>query len=126
MKTGLSRRTTMAAALGAGVLAAAGLGLTRVFRSWHRYPSTPYDDLLSQLDNREAATKLGHAFLPQLKPKSADALATALRARLGHGSLVDAVTNDSRQGAIVEAMDWVLPETLAKLCALAALAMERA
>lgn len=119
----LSRRTTIVAGL--SVVAGGGFGVFELLAMRRRhYPSTPYDDLLSQLDDRDRAVKLGRASLAELRPNGAQMLSTELRAHLGHARLSEVVASDARKGALVEANGWVLPETLAKLCALAALVAE--
>jgi hypothetical protein len=122
-----SRRTTILAALGFGALAGTGFGLTRlVERLAHRYPRTPYDDLLSQLDDRDAAVKVGRGLVRQFAPQGAGALASELRARLAQSPLGDASLRDSIGGAVVEANGWVVPITLARLCSLAAVVEHQA
>jgi hypothetical protein len=81
------------------------------------YPPTPYDDLLGQLTDREQAAKLGAK-----APLTSDAQsqATRLRAALQGRDLPTAANADIAAGRLVEVDGWLVPQTLAELCALAA------
>jgi hypothetical protein len=79
-----------------------------------------YEDLLTGLQDREDAAKVGQAVLASNPQFHAGHAARALRARIGKKPLFEALTQDAAQGRIVETQGWVLPETLAQLCALAA------
>jgi hypothetical protein len=112
----MKRRHVIAGAAAVG--GATALGLYRFTDLFVKhYPPTPYDDLLSQLTDREEATKLGAkvADSPKLKNQVA-----RLRAKLGSKSLTDAVDGDITSGRLVEVQGWLLPETLVWLAALAA------
>jgi hypothetical protein len=63
---------------------------------------------------------VGHAVLadtPTFKPAEA---AQNLRQTIGQHPLAEVLTREAVQGRIVETQGWVLPQTLAELCALAA------
>ena len=109
-----------------GGLAALGVGLAAVMGYKAKallgphYPSTPFDDLLSRLPDRENAARLGSAVLKQTPTFDAHGAAAWLRARLGASALADAMNEDLQNHHSVEVHGWVLPVTLATLCALAA------
>jgi len=100
------------------VLAAAGYEGWRWLKK--RYPPTPYDDLLSQLPDRAAARELGRAFLSQHNNFTLPHAARALRQRLAREPLPAVLVSEIAAGKLVETGHWLLPETLAGLCALAA------
>jgi len=77
--------------------------------------------LLTLLADREAAARLGAAWVQQ-EPRPADALLRSLQQRLGGGDAVklrDAVAEDFRNGAVVNIEGWQIARTQAELCALA-------
>jgi hypothetical protein len=110
----VSRRLTIGG-LGAALLAGAVWTL-HPFRK--TYPPTPYDDLLAQLTDRQAAAKLGTAVVksrPELKPAG---LAAQLR-RPGQ-TLKARAARDAAESRLIEAQGWVLPESVGLYAALAA------
>jgi len=112
----MKRREFIAGVAAAGVALVAGLyRFTDLFVK--HYPPTPYDDLLGQLTDREQAAKLGAK-----AAIASDALSQAarLRASLRGRDLVTAANADIAAGRLVEVDGWLLPQTLAQLCALAA------
>jgi hypothetical protein len=121
-----------AVAIGGGIAAALGLtaiGITVPRLFGRRYRQTPYDDLLAQLVDREAAVKLGKVAyekmgeisgIADLYPK-APALASELRQRLERRTLAEVTRSDLATGRLVEIKGWVLPETMVLLSVLAAL-----
>ncbi len=111
----LSRRNILIGAGGAVVLAGVVVVGGRLL---HR--SSPYDDLLALLDDRDNDAKIGAAVLADLGDFDAPAVAAALRLKLKGTTLADLATKDAAAGRLIEARGWVLPETLARLCALAA------
>jgi hypothetical protein len=113
-----TRRTTLAIGAGGLVAAVGGYEGWRLLRK--RYPPTPYDDLLSQLSDREAARELGRAFLSQHGKFTLPHAASALRARIGTKPLPAVLASEIAAGELIEAGHWLVPETLAGLCALAA------
>lgn len=118
MSATFTRRNVIVAGASAAVLAAAAYELRYSLRK--RYPPSPYDDLLAHLDNRDADAQIGEAVLAKLEKFDPKAAADGLRNRLAHRSLAQAVADDAAKGRMVEANGWVLPQTLALLCALAA------
>ena len=116
----VSRRTIMAAG---GTLAAAVAGGI-VYEGWRllrdRYPPTPYDDLLDRLNSREDARRIGLVFLGRHRNFTPATAARALRQRIGAHELSAALANEVALGGITEAACWIIPESLAGLCALAA------
>jgi len=118
MKELLTRRNIVIGAGSAVVLTAAAYEGVHLLRK--RYAPSPYDDLLARLDNRDADTQIGEAVLADVDDFEAKLVAAQLRARLERESLTQATLHDVRDGHMLEAGGWVLPETLALLCALAA------
>jgi len=114
---GFSRR---AVTIGGGIAAALGitaLGVTvpRLLR--RRYRQTPYDDLLSQLIDRDAAAKVGLIVDGRSEPQT---IAPELRRRLGRRTLAEVTNADLAEGKLTEVKGWVMPATLVLLCSLAA------
>jgi hypothetical protein len=104
--------------MGVAIAGAAGYEGWRYFAK--RYPPTPYDDLLSQLSDREAAKQIGRAFLATNSGLTPANAAAALRKRIGTRAIATVVQDEIAAGDIVEAAHWLLPQTLVGLCALAA------
>jgi len=114
-------RRRFIAFVGSGIAVAAGaLGYEtwRVFRK--HYPPTPYDDLLDLLSDREAAKRVGAAFILEHTDFMAADAAKALRARIAHRSLATVLGEEVRRGELTEAGHWLMPPTLIGLCAIAA------
>ena len=111
----MNRRALLAGLAAAGAVVAAGLyRFTDMFGK--HYPSTPYDDLLTQLADREQAAKLGAAVRG-----TPDAQALAVRLRAGMlGDLAAAAEADIAAGRLMEVEGWLLPQSVALLAALAA------
>jgi hypothetical protein len=86
-----------------------------------RYRSSPYDDLFAQLIDRDAAVKVGNAAMDNgtARPAVAD-LAKELRQRFERRTLAEVTNSDLAQGKLSEVDGWVMPESLALLCELAA------
>lgn len=104
----------------AATLFAAAFGLTLPHLFGRRYTPTPYDDLLATLVDREKAERLGavaHAAEPAFKPKAA---ARELRQRLERRTLAEVIDADIKEQRVAEIGGWVVPESLAQLCLLAA------
>ncbi|MEI9994146.1 MAG: hypothetical protein WDM91_06105 [Rhizomicrobium sp.] len=118
---GFSRR---AVTIGGGIAAALGigaLGITVPRLLAHRYRRSPYDDLLAQLVDREAAVRLGQASIAETgQPPDPRGLARNLRTRLERRTLAEVTNSDLAQGKLREVRGWVLPETLVLLSILAA------
>jgi hypothetical protein len=115
-----NRRSILFAGAGVGALAAGAV----VYESWRllarHYPPTPYDDLLSLLPDREAARRLGGAFLSDHANFRAHYAANALRKHIGGRPLLNVLDSEIAASGLTEAGHWLVPETLAGLCALAA------
>ena len=114
----ISRRPFLASALALIGVAAVGGGAYELGLLRKHYAA--YDDLLRALDDPETAKRVGAAVLAETPGFDAVKIAADLRARIGGKSLSDVLASDLQQGRVVEAQGWVLPETLALLCALAA------
>jgi hypothetical protein len=129
-KSEVARRPLLAAVLGlAGLAAIGGIAYEAPSLFRRRYKPTPYDDLLSQLPDREGAAKLGKAAIAQLQADSdvgpvfdAKAVAYELRTGPGKGSLARATAADIAQGRLVEIHGWLLPLSLVLVAGLAAAA----
>lgn len=91
-----------------------------------RYRATPYDDLLDLLADRQASARLGRAAIAKLRAFNVRDAAAALRARLKTSDWNDVVLADANANHIVEADGWVLPHSLAQLCALDAMTIHAA
>ena len=117
---GFSRR---AVAIGGGIAAALGiaaLGVTVPRLLGRRYRQSPYDDLFAQLVDRDEAVKVGRAMLDGGFRIDARTVGRDLRQRFERRNLDEVTDSDLAQGKLLEAQGWVLPESLALLCALAA------
>jgi hypothetical protein len=121
LKTNIARRPLLASVLGIAGLAIVGGGFYEGLRDTaRRYPRTPYDDLLYKLADRESAKALGAQVLAERKPFDPKAVAETLRSRLTGKELADVLEAGIRSGGVTELRGWVIPQTLADLCALAA------
>ena len=118
MKGLLTRRNVVIGAGGAVVLAAAAYEGVHLLR--RRHAPSSYDDLLALLDNRDAGAEIGEAVLGEIDDFDAKTVAAELRTRLARKPVAEVMLGDVRDGRVSEARGWVLPETLAMLCALAA------
>lgn len=118
MKNILTRRNVLVGAGTVAVAAGAVVGGRYVFKK--RYAPSPYDDLLAKLNDRDAAAQLGETVLADMDDFDGKAIADDLRGRLRTQTLAQAMAQDAADGRVAEAGGWVLPETLALLCALAA------
>ena len=118
MKDLFTRRNIVVGAGGAVVLAVAAFEGSRLLRKHHA--PTPYDDLLAQLDNRDADAQIGEAVLANIGDFDAKTIAENARARLGRNTLAQLASRDAVEGRLLEAGGWVIPQTLGLLCALAA------
>lgn len=114
----LSRRNILIGAGGVAVVAGVGIEGRRLLRK--RYAPSPFDDLLMHLDNRDADAQIGEAVLSGQGNFDAAAVAADLRQRLKTGGLAEAAVKDAAGRRLIEARGWVLPESEALLCALAA------
>jgi hypothetical protein len=118
MKELLTRRNILIGVGGTVVLAAAAFEGRRLLRK--RYAPSPYDDLLARLDNRDADAQIGEAVLANIDDFDPKTVSASVRQRIGKRPLAQVMSEDAGKGRVLEANGWVLPETLALLCALAA------
>lgn len=79
-----------------------------------------YDDLISCLPDRDDAVTVGRAVLAGDRAFQEQEVVRDLRLKMGQRPLSAVLSEDMVQGRVVETEGWVLPETLAELCALAA------
>jgi hypothetical protein len=114
----LSRRTILIGTGSVAVLGGFGFEASRLLRK--RYAPTPFDDLLSQLDDRDAYAQVGEAVLAGRRRFDAMAVAEGLRQKLKGSDLATVAVRDAASRTLLEAQGWVLPESEALLCALAA------
>jgi hypothetical protein len=118
MKELLTRRIILIGAGGVVVLAVGGYEGRRLLRK--RYAPSPYDVLLALLDDRDADAQIGEAVLADIDDFDPKLAAEELRERIGKRPLAQVMIEDIGEGRVQEAGGWVMPETLALLCALAA------
>jgi hypothetical protein len=122
-KMPLGRRTFLAGFIGALALAGAAVWeAPRVFLKLfaRRYPPSPFDDLLALLPDRENAVRLGAALDSGRRKIDPRSTAARLRGKIGNHSLALVIAGDLAENRLVEAQGWLIPESLAELCALAA------
>ena len=118
MKDLFTRRRIVIGAGGTVVLAAAAFEGGRLLRK--RYAPSPYDDLLALLNDRDADAQIGEAVLADIDDFDAKSVSASVRERIGKRPLAQVMLEDAGDGRLAEASGWVIPETLALLCALAA------
>lgn len=112
------KRRTILAGLGALAVAAGGAAWKLKPFSKH-YAPTPYDDVLSQLDDRDWAAKFGVmalAAMPDFTPVNG---AAQLRPLLHRDSLKVVALREAEAGRLVEVGGWLVPESVALIAALA-------
>ncbi|HEY4114932.1 MAG TPA: hypothetical protein VGM17_12830 [Rhizomicrobium sp.] len=114
------RRVVIGGVAALGAVVVAGIGYEASHLIGKHYPPTPYDDLLALLPDREAAKAVGTAFLKDHPDFTAKAAAAVLRKHIGKQKLDAVLQREIASGALTEAGHWVVPQTLAGLCALAA------
>ena len=108
----------LGAAVGLGVL---GGGLYEADLLGHRvHHSGGYGDLLSILSDRDAANRLGAAMLDEEGAFESARVAHELRKHIARRPLAAVLADDLAQEQVVEVQGWILPESLALLCALSA------
>ncbi|HEX4534224.1 MAG TPA: hypothetical protein VH000_08325 [Rhizomicrobium sp.] len=118
-KDAVARRPLLCA-LGAaiGLVAVGGVAFEAVHRP-AAHVGGPYGDLLSALPDLPAASVLGKAMLAAA-PGIPLPNASALRKELTGASLTAILASDLLGAKLADAAGWVVPETLAELCVLAA------
>jgi hypothetical protein len=110
----------------AGVFGLLGLGVVggTAYEAAHilhrRYPPTAFDDLLDLLPDRENAEKIGVVVIANSRAFDVRKLAGDLRHKIGKQALTDVLEADIGAGHLTEIGGWVMPETLTRLCGLAA------
>ena len=119
MKRYITRRIAVAA-VGAVMATAVAVREIPALLTGTHYKRTPYDDLLASLDDREAARSLGRFALKSTPEFDQKEVAQFLRARLRDANLKQLIEQDVTQGRTVEVAGWVLPNSFALICALAA------
>ncbi|MGD0191656.1 MAG: hypothetical protein ABSD74_13020 [Rhizomicrobium sp.] len=120
-ETTVPRRTVLAGGLiafGLGAVALAAIEASKLVG--RRYKPSPFDDLLSQIPDRDNAAVLGRSVLAQERSFDAAAAASQLRAGLKGKSLADAMRDELGRHDTVEVHGWILPRSLVLLSALAA------
>ncbi len=116
MKAWISRRPFLLGALAAaGAAALGGAYEAGLFRA---RPKGPYGDVLQSLDDLSDAPVVGRAYLADTKNFDAKAAAADLRARLAHQTFSELLDADIAGNQLAEAGRWVLPQSLAVVCAL--------
>lgn len=113
-------RRTLIAGVVALAAAATAIGYESRKLFGRHYPPTPYDDLFALLPDRDAAKKIGAAFLKDHANFTPNSAADALRQHIGKQKLDAVLQAEIAAGALTEAGHWLMPQTLAGLCALAA------
>jgi hypothetical protein len=120
-KPRIARRPLLAGLLASAGIVAAGLAAIEAPRLLRpHYAPTPFDDLFARLPDRDAAVRLGAAYLSGQRSFDVRTTARTLRQHLSEKSLSVAIDSDLAQARLAEAHGWILPDTLVLLCALAA------
>jgi hypothetical protein len=107
------------AAAASALVAGAVYELPKLFK---RRASGEYADLVNRLDDPDQAAVLGKEMLDQGGDGALREAAASIRARLARTSLPDLLAEDVSAHRLREAGGWVVPEALAAICAMAALA----
>ncbi len=121
MSATISRRAALIGSALAGVAALVGLGFegSKLLR---HHAAGEYADLVNRLDEPERAAVIGAAILAESPPSPTKLKeqAAALRGQLLKRALASVIAADVADGRLAEARGWVLPQSLALLCVLAA------
>jgi hypothetical protein len=104
--------------VGLAAMLAAGAAAWKFQLIGKHYPPTPYDDLLSQIEDREPAIVFGRVARTSL-PGAAQ---LAARLRKDPRSLHDRAKAEPADSKVTEVAGWVVPQSVAFYAALAALA----
>jgi hypothetical protein len=118
MKNLFTRRGVLIGAGGVVAVAAVAFEGSRLLRK--HYAPSPYDDLLALLDDRDADAQIGEAVLADIKDFDPKEVSAELRQRIGKHPLAQIMIEDAKEGRLLEVNGWIMPKTLALLCALAA------
>jgi hypothetical protein len=120
-KSAVSRRPVLSGILAAcGIAVVGGVAYEAPRWSRRRYKPSPFDDLLANLPDRQNAARVGAAVIAETPGFNADRTARELGKSLAAATLADALSADLSQNRMIEVRGWILPKTLADLCALAA------
>ncbi len=111
----MNRRILVASTAAAVAAAAAGVWRFTNLMTKH-YPPTPYDDVLAHLTDRAQAARLGTKVAGGFDMRGE---AAALRATFGSRTLGSSAAADIAAARMVEVDGWILPQTVARLAALA-------
>jgi hypothetical protein len=79
-----------------------------------------YVGITGQLNDQDQSVLIGKAVIAALPGFNASSVAQALRARIGTATLEDVAKTDAEKNRLLEAQGWVMPESVALACALAA------
>ena len=110
----MRRRGLLTGMIAIAALAAGAAWKFRLFAK--HYPPTPYDDLLSQITDREPAIMFGSAARKSLP--SAARLAAELRR---DGRILSARAEiEPKENRVTEVAGWIVPQSVALYAALAA------
>ena len=114
----LSRRSLTIGGIAAGGTAIIAGAVYEAPKLFKRRPHGEYADLVSKLSDPEKAAIVGRVMQDRgsLTKEEISELKTALTAK----PLADVAVADAKDDRLAEANGWVLPATLATLCALAA------
>lgn len=116
----ISRRPLLAALIGVAGIGVVGGGIYEAARHFGGGQPGAYDDLLARLADRDSAAIVGRAVIADLPKFNEKMTARELRRKIGKRSLADVTKADLADGQLAEAGGWVLPQTVALICALAA------
>jgi hypothetical protein len=117
--TQFPRRAAIAAVVALGALV---VGVREFGGLWApRRKPTPYDNLFAKID-RDSAAELGQHAIASMPHFNANAAADLVRRRLKFKPLSQLLEEELTVGRIVEVGGWILPESFALVCALAAVA----
>ena len=119
-KDTVSRRPLLAALAAIAGIGAAGTLLYEGAQLHGRLLSGPYGDLFSDMGDSESAAAVGRAVLAQTPSFDPQRTAQNLRGVIEHRPLAAVLSGEAAQGEVMEIHGWVLPASLAWLCALAA------
>lgn len=112
----LSRRSVTLGGIAVAAAAAVGGAIYEAPRLFKHRASGEYADLVNRLDDTEAAAAVGRS----VAADNLHEIASDIRAQLKKHPLSGLLAQDAADGKLAEAGGWVLPATLALLCAMAA------
>jgi hypothetical protein len=117
----LSRRAVTIGGIAGAVAAVVAGALYEIPKLLKHRPHGEYADLVNRLDDPEKAAIVGRA-MPEHAALTKEEL-SELKTALAAAPLSDVALADARDDRLREADGWVLPATVATLCALAAQAV---